>query len=99
MATTAPLQPEAPQQAPTQAVGPSEAEAKAYIYQHESGNDPYAVNPTSGACGLGQSLPCEKMGCELGDYACQDTWATNYMLDKYGSWFAAMIFHQNNNYW
>ena len=28
MATTAPLQPEAPQQAPTQAVGPSEAEAK-----------------------------------------------------------------------
>jgi hypothetical protein len=28
----------------------------------ESGYSPKAVNPSSGACGLGQTLPCEKYG-------------------------------------
>lgn len=77
----------------------SEAEAKAFIYQHESGNDPYSVNSVSGACGLAQALPCSKMGCELGDYECQDNWATEYMLGRYGSWIAAYNWWQNNKWW
>lgn len=31
-----------------------------FIVQQESGWNPNAVNPTSGACGLGQQLPCGK---------------------------------------
>ena len=70
-----------------------------FIYQHESGNDPYAVNQSSGACGLAQALPCSKMPCELGDYNCQDQWATNYMLERYGSWINAYNFWLEHNWW
>lgn len=84
----------------------SEAEAKAFIYQKESGNEPCKYNngtPTGGvdcnykgdrACGIGQSLPCSKLrnACSLSDYACQDAWFTNYMLGKYGSWQKAKEF-------
>ena len=77
----------------------SEVDAKMYIYQHESGNNPYAVNPSSGACGLGQALPCSKMPCELGDYACQDKWATDYMIGRYGSWINAYNWWQQHNWW
>lgn len=70
-----------------------EATAKAFIYEHESGNDPYAVNESSGACGIGQALPCEKMPCALGDYACQDIFFQEYMYNRYGTWVNAM------NYW
>lgn len=69
-----------------------EDEAKAFIYQHESGNDPYAVNPKSGAGGLCQALPFKKMGCELGDYTCQDNWCERYMKERYGTWNAAVTF-------
>lgn len=75
------------------------SEAKAFIYQHESGNNPGAINADSGACGLGQALPCSKMGCGLDDYGCQDQWFTDYMLSRYGSWVAAMSFWQSNRYW
>jgi hypothetical protein len=71
---------------------------KAYIYAHESGNNPGAVNEI-GACGLGQALPCSKMGCGLDDYACQDTFFTNYMLNRYGSWSNARAFWESNRWW
>lgn len=105
---------ESPQTAPQQATEPieavSEAEAKAFIYQRESGNNPNAVNPMSGACGLAQALPCSKMQpCvtfnewgeikDLGTYECQDTWATNYMLGRYGSWVNAYNFWIQNLWW
>lgn len=70
----------------------SEAEAKAKVYHHESGNKADAINPTSGACGVGQALPCSKLPCTLDDYNCQDTWFTNYMLDRYGSWAKAWAY-------
>lgn len=81
-------------QAPT-----SEQEAKMFIYMKESGNNPYAVNKSSGACGLAQSLPCSKMNCALGDYACQDAWATQYMLNRYGSWANAQAFWLAHHWW
>lgn len=73
--------------------------AKMFIYLHESGNNPYAVNPTSGACGLAQALPCSKMGCALGDYACQDAWATRYAISRYGGWEQARQFWLVHKWW
>lgn len=54
-----------PQRASVQVTTGSEQEAKMFIYLHESGNRPNAVNASSGACGLGQALPCSKMPCLL----------------------------------
>jgi len=72
---------------------------KAYIYQKESGNNPQAINASSGACGLAQALPCSKMPCTLQDYACQDNYFTSYMLSRYGSWANAYNFHILHNFW
>lgn len=73
-----------------------EDQAKAFIYQKESGNNPAAVNKSSGACGLGQSLPCSKMASVCPnwrtDYECQDRWFTGYMQNRYGSWSKAVSF-------
>jgi len=77
----------------------SEAEAKAFIYYKESSNNQYAINPSSGACGLGQALPCSKMPCELSDYNCQDIFFTNYMLARYGSWTNAKAFWLQHSWW
>ena len=74
-------------------------QAKAFIYSHESGNRPNAINASSGACGLGQALPCSKMPCSLSDYACQDNFFTQYMLQRYGSWQNAMSFWQAHKWW
>ena len=75
-----------------------EDQAKAFIYQHESGNDPGAVN-SIGCRGLGQACPGSKLPCSDADYACQDEWFTGYMLARYGSWSNAQIFWQNNHWW
>ena len=67
--------------------------AKAFIYMKESSNNLAAVNASSGACGIGQSLPCSKLANECPnwatDYECSDRWFTNYMLARYGYWQAA----------
>lgn len=71
----------------------SESEAKALVYSHESGNVSTAINPTSGACGIGQALPCSKLPCTLEDYACQDEWFTNdYMIPRYSTWAKAWAY-------
>lgn len=72
---------------------------KSFIYQKESGNNPGAINPSSGACGLGQALPCSKLPCSLSDYACQDRWFTNYAMERYGSWESAYNFWLGNSWW
>lgn len=72
---------------------------KGYIYNNESGNNPGSINASSGACGLGQALPCSKMPCSLSDYACQDNYFTTYMLERYGSWSAAAAFWSVNRWW
>ena len=86
-------------EAPKPQITGSEAEAKLWIYMHESGNKPGAINKASGACGLGQALPCSKMGCGLADYACQDAWFTNYMKSRYGSWLNAKAFWLAHSWW
>lgn len=77
----------------------SGGDAKSFIYMHESGNRPNAINASSGACGLGQALPCSKMGCSLSDYACQDAWFTSYMQARYGTWENAMAFWIAHKWW
>lgn len=68
-------------------------DAKGLLYEHESGNNPGSINKSSGACGIGQALPCSKLPCSLSDYACQDDWFTNsYMIPRYGSWEAAWAY-------
>lgn len=72
-------------------------EDKAFIYQHESGNNPNAVN-SIGCRGLGQACPGSKLPCDA-DYACQDAYFTNYMLNRYGSWANARAFWEANRWW
>lgn len=70
----------------------------AYIYQRESGCRTDAVGP-NGPCGLGQALPCSKMGCSLSDWACQNNFFTAYALSVYGSTYNAMLFWQSHSWW
>lgn len=69
------------------------------LIKSESGWRMNAVNPSSGACGLGQSLPCEKMGCSLGDVDCQTQWIVGYVNRRYGSPLSAWNFHLENNWY
>ncbi len=63
---------------------------------NESGCNPNAVNPSSGACGIPQSLPCEKMGGVNSDGTSQASpvqqliWMDNYIKDRYGTWDNAL---------
>ena len=82
--------------APTQTADTSDA--KAFIYQKESGNNPAAVNPI-GCRGLGQACPGSKLPCSNSDYACQDAWFTNYAMQRYGSWENAKAFWILNHWW
>lgn len=70
---------------------------KDYIYMHESGCNPAAVN-ASGCRGLGQACPGDKLPCGA-DFACQDAYFTNYALGRYGSWEAAYNFWVANRWW
>jgi len=81
----------------------TESEAKAFIYRKESSNRTDAVNKSSGACGLGQRLPCSILEAECPDwrtdYACSDKHFTNYMLNRYGSWANAKSFWLKKGWW
>jgi hypothetical protein len=69
------------------------------LFSRESSLDQYIINPTSGACGLTQSYPCEKMKCDLSDLDCQINWGFNYIKNRYGNAENALNFHINNNYY
>jgi len=58
-------------------------EAWETLGNNESGWNPFSVNPSSGACGIPQALPCSKMGCENWDYKCQVEWMAGYIEDRY----------------
>lgn len=65
----------------------------------ESSWNPYAVEPTTGACNLGQELPCGKSGCALTDEVCELRWMNSYVMARYGSWWNEVAFHKANNYY
>lgn len=70
-----------------------------YVINSESGCNPNAVNASSGACGVGQALPCSKMGCAMGDGYCQMRWMQSYVMGRYGSWSAAAAFWRSHSWY
>jgi cell wall-associated NlpC family hydrolase len=85
-------------------VGPDQAIARAMVdaiwndsqwafldalWVRESGWNPFAMNPTSGAYGIPQSLPADKMASVAPDWATnattQITWGVEYIQATYGS--------------
>lgn len=66
--------------------------ASTQLIINESGCRPDAVNPSSGACGIPQALPCSKMPCTLQDPVCQLQWMNNYVQERYNTWDSALSF-------
>ncbi|MDO5721487.1 MAG: ubiquitin-like domain-containing protein [Actinomycetaceae bacterium] len=84
--------------------GWSEAEFQCLVqlWQRESGWNPYAMNPSSGAYGIPQSLPGEKMASAGADWrtnpATQIAWGLGYIEARYGTPCAAWG-HSNSVGW
>ena len=73
------------------------------LYIHESGWDHTATNPSSGAYGIPQSLPADKMASAGADWRTnpqtQLKWGLGYIRDRYGSPCGAWGFWQANNWY
>lgn len=71
-----------------------------YLIAKESHCNPNALNRSSGACGIGQALPCSKMGPVNPDGTSavspvgQMQWMNSYVIGRYGSWDAAAAHHR-----
>lgn len=70
-----------------------------YIIDHESHFNPQIVNPSSGACGIGQALPCSKMGCSLDNVDCQVNWLVGYFQNHYGGNILSAYNHKLSTGW
>ena len=74
-----------------------------YIIQRESTWRPGAMNPTSGAYGLCQSLPANKMATSGSDWRTnpitQLRWCHDYAQRRYGGWAEAYSFWRRNSWW
>ena len=74
-----------------------------YIVSHESGWDYKATNSESGAYGLCQALPPEKMASAGADYLTnpetQMKWCNSYALERYKSWENAYNWWIVNHWW
>lgn len=63
------------------------------LIRRESGCNPNAVNPSSGACGIGQQLPCGKWAGAWNDPVAGLVAMNNYVKGRYGSWENALAHH------
>lgn len=70
-----------------------------YIATRESGWNPNATNPSSGACGLIQAYPCSKVPGNGYNPIDNLTWANGYAVGRYGSWAQAYDFWTSNHWW
>jgi len=74
--------------------------ANAYkLIMRESGCNPNAVNPSSGACGMGQQLPCGKWVHTWNDPIGGLIDMQNYVMSRYGSWRNALAWHYSHNWY
>lgn len=73
--------------------------ARDFIIRHESGGNPNAVNPSSGARGLYQCNPNFHSCPAVGDVAGQHAWGQKYVNERYGSWQNAYAFWTANHWW
>lgn len=69
------------------------------LVMSESGWNPNARNPSSGAYGIPQALPASKLGPNASDYKVQLNWMMNYIKQRYGTPANAWAFHQKNNWY
>lgn len=73
------------------------------LWEHESGWNESASNPSSGAYGIPQSLPGDKMASHGDDWqtnpATQIAWGLDYIADRYGDPCGAWSFWQGNNWY
>jgi hypothetical protein len=67
-----------------------------WIIQHESSGNAWAVNPSSGACGLFQKLPCN---VPLGDVNAQMADGLAYIEHRYGTPYNAYMFWQSHRWY
>lgn len=67
------------------------------LWMRESGWNPNAYNPSTGACGIPQAMPCSK----IADHSVegQITWGLNYIAGRYGTPAAAWSFWQVHHYY
>ena len=74
-----------------------------FIITKESGWNPTATNPSSGAYGLGQALLASKMSPYGNDYLTnpytQLRWMYSYIIERYGSINNAVSFWNNNGWY
>ncbi|MQY23871.1 aggregation-promoting factor C-terminal-like domain-containing protein [Nocardia macrotermitis] len=73
------------------------------VISNESSWNVFAINPSSGAYGLGQALPAQKMAAAGADWmfnpATQIRWAYAYMCERYGSPDGAWAFWQVHHWY
>ncbi len=69
-----------------------------WLVQKESGWNPNSVNRSSGACGLGQQLPCGKWAGTWNNPVDSLNGMNTYVINRYGSWEAA-VNHSKNKGW
>ena len=73
------------------------------LWQRESGWNPYAANPYSGAYGIPQALPGSKMQSAGADWqtnpATQIKWGLGYIQGRYGSPCSAWSYWQAHNWY
>ena len=70
-----------------------------YIVTKESGWNPNAKNPSSGACGLAQAYPCSKLGPNWNDPVVALQWQYNYVNGRYGGYAGAYKFWRANRWY
>ncbi len=83
--------------------GAGEFSALVSLWNRESGWDHTAMNPTSGAYGIPQSLPAGKMSSEGDDWRTnprtQIRWGLKYIQSTYGSPSATVAFWDSNGWY
>ena len=70
-----------------------------FIVSRESGWNPNAVNPSSGACGLGQQLPCGKWPGAWNDPVAALKAQYGYVRARYGGYAGAYSFWLANRWY
>lgn len=69
------------------------------IVSRESSWNPNAINKSSGACGLGQQLPCGKWAGAWNDPVAALRAMNGYVNGRYGGWPQAVAFWNSNGWY
>ena len=84
-------------------INQSDWDYASYIIEKESTWRPGAMNPSSGAYGLCQSLPANKMASAGSDWrtnpVTQLKWCHSYAQKRYKGWYHAYNFWLRNHWW